>query len=276
MRRQGRFVLGSKMTHYLGKLCQVCHDILETSTKDNFMHEEHSTPILTVEHLSVTVDSRNILHDVSFNILAGETTAIIGPNGAGKTTLFRALLGLIPYDGSIRWRHDIRVGYVPQRFSVGPALPATVRELFLTKSPRFWFPRRAFREHLRHELDLVGLPITILDQPVAGLSSGQLQRALIARALIDHPDILLLDEPTAGIDIGFGETIYHLIQKMQKERGTTILFISHEIHIVSRYAHRVICINNGVVCEGTPAETLNSEMLATLYGEVGVHHHPHP
>lgn len=239
------------------------------------MHETHTAPVLTVECLSVTIGGRDILRDVSFTLRAGETTAIIGPNGAGKTMLFRALLGLIPYAGVIKWRDGVSVGYVPQRFTAGPALPATVHELFLTKSPRFWFPRRSFRDHLRHELDLVGLTRSILNQPLAGLSSGQLQRALIARALLDHPDVLLLDEPTAGIDIGFGETIYHLIQKMQKERGTTILFISHELHIISRYAHRVLCINNGIACQGTPTKTLNPETLAALYGEAGMHHHAH-
>lgn len=229
--------------------------------------------ILEVKNLAVKFDSETILKNVSFSVNKGEALAVIGPNGAGKTVLFRALAGLLPYSGQICWADKIKIGYSPQKFLADRSIPITVREFFSLKSKRFWFCPKKFVSHLSHELELVGLEKSILAKPLGEISGGQLQRVLIAWAMLDHPDVLLFDEPTAGIDVGFEETIYNLLRKLQKERGTTVLLISHELNIVYKYADNVICLNKKMICHGPPGDVLNPQELASLYGEGGFYHH---
>jgi zinc transport system ATP-binding protein len=229
--------------------------------------------ILEVRDCSVVIDGEALLSKVSFTVRKGEALAVIGPNGAGKTLLFKALLGLVPYLGMIHWQPDLRIGYVPQRFPVDKTVPLTVREFFLLKAKRFWSPDTSFVDHLSHELALVGLPQEVLERRVGELSGGQLQRLLIGWAMIDHPDVVLFDEPTAGIDVGFEETVYHLLQRLQKERNTTILLISHELNIVYRYADQVLCLNREMLCHGRPHDVLHPQDLARLFGESGFYAH---
>ena len=232
--------------------------------------------ILEVRDLSVAFYGEEILRGVSFDVAKGETMVIIGPNGAGKTVLFRALLGLVPYAGSIRWAEDARFGYIPQRLYFERAIPITVREFLLIKAKNFWLPEKSFLKHLSHELSLVGLDDPILSKTIGELSGGELQRVMIAWALLDHPDVLLFDEPTSGIDVGSEETIYNLVSRLQKERGTTVLIISHDLHVVYRYASHVLCLNREMVCYGEPDEVLSPQQLQKLYGESGYYrHHAH-
>jgi zinc transport system ATP-binding protein len=226
--------------------------------------------ILTVNNLSVSFDGEPVLRDLSFSLSMGDTLGVIGPNGAGKTTLFRALLDLVPYTGAISWRKGKTLGYVPQKLALERSVPLTGREFFLLQSPSFWFPRPSFFSHVLHELRLVGLEEEILDKPVGTLSSGQFQRLLVSWAMLNHPAVLLFDEPTAGIDIGCEETIYDLMERLQRERGTTILFISHDLGVVYRHATQVLCINKTLTCYGTPTDVLNPEALARLYGPVHI------
>jgi zinc transport system ATP-binding protein len=228
---------------------------------------------LTVTNLSVALDGVDILSDISFAVEQGEALAVIGPNGAGKTVLFRALLGLLPHTGTVSWRPGAKIGYAPQRFSVDRSAPITVMEFFLLQSRRFWHPGAEFLGHLEHELTLVGLDRTILRKNVGELSGGQTQRLLIAWAMLQHPGVLLLDEPTAGVDAGFEDTIYSLIHRVQTERGTTLLLISHDLSVVYRYAQKVLCLNKTVVCQGAPLEVLNPEALVVLYGDTGYYRH---
>jgi zinc transport system ATP-binding protein len=229
--------------------------------------------ILKVKNVSVTVNKENILDDISFGVNQGEALAIIGPNGAGKTILFRALLGLFPFTGEIEWKKGVRIGYAPQRFFVDRGVPITVKELFLLKHSNFWFPRKEFLDHLAHELTLVGMGEEVLAKQVSELSGGQMQRILIAWAMINHPDMLLFDEPTVGIDVGAEETIYTILHKLQKERGTTILLISHDLNVVYRYADNVLCINKEMICHGKPQDVLSPNELARIYGEGAFYHH---
>ena len=141
-------------------------------------------PVLTVENLSVTLDGVQILRDVSFSLQPGEALAVLGPNGAGKTVLFRALLGLLPHTGVVRWRQDTKIGYVPQRFSVDRSAPITAMEFFLLQSPSFWRPSAEFVAHLDHELTLVGLDRSVLRKNLAELSGGETQRLLLAWARV--------------------------------------------------------------------------------------------
>jgi zinc transport system ATP-binding protein len=231
--------------------------------------------VLSVENLSVALDGVQILRDVSFSLEQGKALAVLGPNGAGKTVLFKALLGLLPHTGTVRWREGIKIGYVPQRFSVDRSAPITAMEFFLLQSPSFWRPSAEFVNHLDHELNLVGMKRDVLRKNLAELSGGETQRLLLAWAMLQHPQVLMLDEPTAGVDAGFEETIYALLHRVQKERGTSLLLISHDLSVVYRYAQHVLCLNKTVVCQGVPVEVLNPGALTTLYGESGYYQHEH-
>ncbi len=232
-------------------------------------------PVLTVQDVSVTLERDSILRNISFQLTQGEAFAVIGPNGAGKTVLFRALLGLLPHTGVVRWRPDAKIGYVPQRFSVDRSAPVSAMEFFLLQSPGFWRPSAAFNSQLDRELSLMGLKRDVLRKGLGELSGGETQRVLIASALLREPSVLLLDEPTAAVDAGFEETIYALLHRVQTERRTALLLISHDLNVVYRYAQRVLCLNKSVVCQGPPVEALNPQALATLYGEAGFYHHEH-
>jgi zinc transport system ATP-binding protein len=214
--------------------------------------------------------AKQILQDISFSLNKGEALAVVGPNGAGKTVLFRALLGSVPYMGDIRWQDAIGIGYVPQRFTIDKHIPLTVREFFLLKAPRFWFPSRGFMRHVSHELSAGGLTRTILEQQLSELSGGELQRVLISWAMVGHPGILLFDEPTIGIDVGAEETIYDLVRRLRRERHTACILISHDLHTVSTHADRVLSINREMIDYGTPQEVLTRKGLAKLYGTRGV------
>ena len=233
--------------------------------------------ILEVKNLSVTLDGEEILKNLSFSVSRGETVAIIGPNGAGKTVLLRALLGIVPYSGEIYWAPGIKQGYVPQRMDFDRRIPLTVKEFFLLKTKRIWIKAGQSIERFQQELALVGLDKDILLKPLGELSGGQLQRVLIAWALIDGPQVLFFDEPTSGIDIGSEETIYKTLHRLQHERSMTFLLISHDLNIVYKHASKVICLNKAMICEGPPREVLNPKELIELYGEAGFYHHfTHP
>jgi zinc transport system ATP-binding protein len=229
-----------------------------------------SSNILEVEHLHVTLGGQEILRDISFSLKQGEALAVVGPNGAGKTVLFRALQGSVPYAGEIRWQQSVGIGYVPQRFSLNKNVPLTVSEFFLLKAPRFWFAPRSFIRHVNHELSVTGLKPPMLSRQMSELSGGELQRVLISWAMVGHPNVLLFDEPTAGIDIGAEETIFDVIRRLQRERHTAVILISHDLHIVSEYADHVLCINREMISYGTPEVVLSPKGLAKLYGALKV------
>ena len=230
-------------------------------------------PVLQVSGVSVVLDGESVLEDISFSVRKGEALAIIGPNGAGKSVLLKALLGLVPSQGSIMWAKGVHIGYVPQRFHPDRTIPLTVKELLLFKSPAFWRPTKDFFAHLDHELSIVGLKKEILGHHVSDLSGGQFQRLMIAWAMTGHPDVLLFDEPTAGIDVGAEETIYSILHRLQKERGTTVLLVSHDLSIVYRYSQHVLCINKKMICHGAPEDVLTPGDLKRIYGETGFYHH---
>jgi zinc transport system ATP-binding protein len=240
-----------------------------------FQAHMNDDAVLAVEDLSVTLDGSAVLNNVSFTLRPGEAFAVIGPNGAGKTVLFRALLGLLPHAGLVQWRAGVKIGYVPQRFSIDRSAPISTMEFFLLQSPNFWRPARAFTGQLNEELKLMGLTQDVLRKGLGELSGGETQRVLIASALLQKPSVLLLDEPTAAVDAGFEDTVYALLHRVQVERGTALLLISHDLSVVYRYAQRVLCLNKSVVCQGPPVDALNPQALATLYGEASLYHHEH-
>lgn len=233
-------------------------------------------PMLSVEGLHVTRNGHVILEDVSFTVRSGQTVAMLGPNGSGKSTLFLALLGLIPYRGSIAWAPNVRLGYVPQSFAVEQSLPLTVSEFFGLKQVSHGAMEHALRDvgMLRKHGD----SDAVLHQPLGTLSGGQLQRVLIGWTIVDHPTVLLFDEPTSGIDYGGQQNIYSLLDTLKAERGLTVLLISHDLHVVFAHADEVLCINKRLTCNGIPSEALDSKALASLYGphvSLYAHNHSH-
>ena len=236
---------------------------------------KETIPILEVKNLSVNFDNQEVLKDISFSVNEGDVLAIIGPNGAGKSVLFRALLGLIPFGGEIKWRENAQIGYVPQKLFEKAELPLTVKEFFVLKSRNLFFRDRWIIESISHELKSVGLNQEILGQQLANLSRGQFQRVLIAWAILKHPSTLLFDEPTAGIDLAGEDTVYNLLRRLRDERGMTILIISHDLNIVYRYADKVLCLNKEMLCFGAPQDALTGEQIGRLYGEGVFNHHEH-
>jgi zinc transport system ATP-binding protein len=229
--------------------------------------------ILEVKNLFVNFNDETVLKNVSFSLERGKALAIIGPNGAGKTVLLRALLGLAPHDGEIKWQENISISYVPQKFFVERSMPLNVEEFFLLKAERFWNVAEEFKNHISHELNLVGLTDEVLRKPLGEISGGQMQRVLMAWAMLNHPDILLLDEPTSGIDVGGEKTIYNIVHRLQSERNIAVILVSHDLNIVYRYAQQVICLNKELICHGPPQEVLNPQELSKLYGEGTFYHH---
>lgn len=231
-----------------------------------------SDTVLSVKNLSVAFNGSPIFKNLNFEVKRGEIAAVIGPNGAGKTVLFRALIGAIPFGGEVGWVPGIRIGYVPQRFDLDRNLSLTVRDFLRIKV------KAAGNSSLGPEQAsaLVHLPARRLSHPLNRLSGGELQRVLIAAALIGEPNVLLFDEPTAGIDLPGEEQIYQTLHHIQDERGLTLIFISHDLNLVYRYADKVICLSRAMSCFGTPEETLVADVLDKLYGaKVLQHLHQH-
>lgn len=235
---------------------------------------------LDVHHLTVDLGGRRVVDDISLSIDEGETAAIIGPNGAGKSVFLKAVLRLLPkHDGEVRIfgipheeyaRVAPLVSYVPQFVSVERSFPLTVDELFALKRARD--PERRARA-----LAIVGAE-SLRGSRLSTLSGGQLQRVLLAFALVDRPRLLFLDEPSSGIDVGAEETIYNLIRRVSREEKMTVVLVSHDIDIVAGFAQSVFCLNRQLLCAGPPAAVLTEETLRRAYGpDVGVYaHHQDP
>lgn len=233
-------------------------------------------PILEVKNLNVVLEGQKILKNLDFTIANDDFIAIIGPNGAGKTVLFRTLLGFLPYTGSVVWSPNLTMGYVPQKINLDKDLPLTTLEFLKFKEKKESEIRKAliqvgFAENIPHEGHLLN---HVLKRKIGILSGGELQRVLIAWALLGHPNVLLFDEPTAGIDIGAEESVYDLLKKLKDRENLTIFIISHELQIVYKYATKVICLNKENVCFGPPEKVLSSETLNKLFGgEIGIYKH---
>jgi len=228
---------------------------------------------LEVEHLSVRFGTTRILSDLSFVVPAGAGVAVIGPNGAGKTVLFRSLVGAIPHEGAIRWAPGTRLGYVPQKLDLERDLPVTGRDLLRARSRLAGTGPDVARDSLAK----VSLTAAVLDKPIGMLSGGQFQRLLIAFALLGDPTVLLLDEPTAGVDGPGQEELTEAVHRLQDEQGVTVLMISHDLTVVYRYASAVLCLSHVRMCYGPPRSVLTPDLLAELYGEpVALHVHDEP
>lgn len=214
--------------------------------------------ILKVSGLNVKLQNQPILDNITFTVRKGTTLAVLGPNGAGKSVLFKVLLNLLPHTGTVEWCGKVKIGYVPQNVTVSD-IPISVRE-FLSIGKNKCDPEAA--------LSLVKLNNKkILDKRLGILSGGELRRVLIAWALIDDPNILLLDEPTTGVDVGSEEPIFLMLDGVKKSRKMTILLITHDIHIVQEYSDDLLALNKCVTFFGKSAEIANMATQQVIYGE---------
>jgi zinc transport system ATP-binding protein len=197
--------------------------------------------ILRVENLNIQFANHIIINNLNLDLVRDKTLAVIGPNGSGKSVFFKALLGLIPYQGKITWAKDSRIGYVPQKLSVDSDLPITVLEFLQLKEKDnkkindilsvVGFKKKA--EHIHHDM-------RVISTRLGSLSGGELQRILMAYALLGDPNVLLLDEPTAGVDLEGEETFYELFAHLKKDADLTIIFISHDIEVVKSYSDQIL------------------------------------
>ncbi len=219
--------------------------------------ESRENYILKVSNLSVKFPNESVLDDIGFKLREGTTLAIVGPNGAGKSTLFRVLLNMVPSTGKVEWTGKVKIGYVPQRLSVSD-IPISVKEFLSFKST----------SNIEDCLSLVGLDSKeILNKTLGVLSGGQLQRVLIAWAIIDKPNVLLFDEPTTGVDLDSEEAIYKMLVNLKKEREITILLISHDIHIVRDYSDYMLALNKCVTFFGESKQIMDPNLQRVIYGE---------
>ncbi len=235
-------------------------------------------PVIRLENVSVAFQDLLVLEDVTLTVAAKSFLALIGPNGAGKTTLLQVILGLVrPIRGTVRvfgaapWDikpENRRIGYVPQVMGIDLGFPISAFEVVLMgRYGRLGLcrrPAKADRAAALRALERVGIA-NLADRPIARLSGGQRQRVFIARALATEPDLLLLDEPTTGVDAASTESLYELLRILYED-GVTMLVVSHDVGVVASYVEGVICINRRIVAHGLPEEVLGSEELAQMYG----------
>ena len=248
----------------------VVHTHTHDHAHDHHDHAPHqhgaaiSTPprpdaLISARGLSLTRGTRPILDAVDLDIGPGEIVTVIGPNGAGKTTLVRVLLGLERADGGkVQRRDGLKVGYAPQRFDRDPAIPMTVAR-FLTLAAA------ATPARIAEVLEEVGAS-RVSRQQLHGLSGGELQRVILARALIRDPDLLVLDEPVRGVDYVGEAELYSLIGRIRTTRGLGVLLISHDLHVVMAQSDRVVCLNRHVCCHGVPETVAQHPEYVRLFG----------
>ena len=227
---------------------------------------------LSVSHAGADLP---VLRHVDFHISPAEIVTVVGPNGSGKSTLVRALLGHVPAEtGRVERLPGLRIGYVPQRVHIERAMPMTVRR-FLS------LPVRVGEAEARAVLERTGVP-GLEDRQITALSGGQLQRVLLARALLNDPQLLVLDEPTQGLDQPGIVAFYKLIEEVRAQTGAAVLMVSHDLLVVMQASDRVVCLNGHVCCEGTPQAVSAAPAYRALFGAgaqgtlaLYQHHHDH-
>jgi zinc transport system ATP-binding protein len=209
--------------------------------------------------LSVRLGGQTVLHHVDFAIEPGEIVTIVGPNGSGKSTMLRTIIGaLSPVSGTITRKPGLRLGYVPQKLHIDPTLPLTVRR-FLD------LPKRVAAAQADAALTKAGAG-ALTRRQMAELSGGQFQRVLLARALLNTPELLILDEATQGLDQPGSAALYQTIADLRDQLGCAVLMVSHELHVVLAASDRVICLNGHICCEGAPEHVASAPEYRALFG----------
>lgn len=228
-----------------------------TRTQNERTGESH--PLVGIAGLTVRFGERVVLEGVDLDVHAGEIITIVGPNGSGKSTLVKAIVGAVePASGRISRSAGLTIGYVPQRLHIDPALPMTVRR-FLA------LPGRGASAGAAGTLAQLGID-TLAGRQMAGLSGGQFQRALLARALIKRPRLLILDEATQGLDLPGAADFYDQIERARARFGCAVLMVSHDLAASMRRSDRLVCLNRRVRCAGAPAEVAAMSEYRALFG----------
>lgn len=233
--------------------------------------------LLSARDISISFGGRQVLHGVNLEIDRGRIVTLIGPNGAGKTTLVRIILGLLqPDSGSIQRRPGLTIGYMPQRLHVDPTLPITVKRFL-----RLSAGRRGGEDQISQLLQELRIS-HLLSSQLQSVSGGELQRILLARALMGNPLLLVLDEPAQGVDVAGQAELYQLINEISDKQHCGILMISHDLHLVMSSTDEVICLNQHVCCHGKPDQVSNDPAYLELFGDraaeslaVYTHRHNH-
>jgi zinc transport system ATP-binding protein len=233
----------------------------------------NAEPLVEVKDVDVAFGETAALSHVDLAVHGGEIVTVIGPNGSGKSTLLRVALGLIePDSGTVHRRDGLKIGYMPQRIHVDETLPLSVRRFLSLGAPGI---DAAETEALLQEVGTAH----VIDHAFQRISGGERQRVLLARALLRHPDLLVLDEPSAGVDVtGLGR-LYRLIARLRDERGFGVLLVSHDLHIVMAASDTVVCLNRHVCCSGHPESIREHPEYLALFGAevpgIAVYHHDH-
>ncbi len=229
--------------------------------------------LMQVKGVTLKRDGRTLLDNVSFNIEPEQIVTVVGPNGAGKTTLLRVLLGLEPpTSGEIIRRPGLKVGYMPQKLPLNALFPVTVK--------RFLSLRSAYNGgEVARALALTGVD-GLAERSMETLSGGELQRVLLARAILHEPELLVLDEPVQGVDFMGEAALYRLIQSLKESLRCSVLMVSHDLHVVMAATDRVICLNGHVCCYGAPETVESHPDFIDLFGSrdartLGLYHHHH-
>ena len=231
--------------------------------------------LVDIRNLTVRLGGNTALRDVSFEISSGEIVTIVGPNGSGKSTLLRAIIGALkPTSGKVERADNLRIGYVPQRMHIDPTLPMTVGRFL-------GLPKRVGATKVSLALTQAGVP-ELATRQMSRLSGGQFQRVLLARALMNKPNLLILDEATQGLDQPGSAAFYRQIEDVRQQLGCAVLMVSHDLHVVMSASDRVICLNGHVCCEGEPEHVASAPEYRALFGEgtkgalaLYRHHHSH-
>ncbi len=232
---------------------------------------------LRVQNLSVKIGTNTILQDINLHMHCGEMIALIGPNGAGKSTLIKTILGQQPYDGVISFsvpgqrNRKAKIGYVPQSPTFDPGDSVSVADLFsccMSKRPAFLGQSKAMRQKILDCLDRVRSE-NLIDKRIGALSGGELQRVLLALALEPLPNILILDEPLSGVDVEGMELLMEMLDEIRKTYDLSILMITHDFSMLTKYADQVVLLNKKLICQGTADAVLQSEDFRRVFHRKG-------
>ena len=234
-----------------------------------------SYALITLNNISLSHNGKNVLDDVSFKLHEGEFITLIGPNGAGKSSLIKVLLGVIKQDsGDITYTDNIRLGYTPQTFSANPFIPISVKD-FLTLN------QKLDSEFMLKTFELTGIK-DLLKSPLKNLSGCELQKVLLTRALLNKPNVLILDEPAQNLDVDGQMQLYKLIQDIHQQQNCAVLMVSHDLHRVMKESTQVLCLYHHICCEGLPESILKDEKFNDLFADqindlmaTYEHHHNH-
>ena len=231
-----------------------------------------SDALIRLDGVAVSFNGQPVLDDVQLSVQPGEIVTLIGPNGAGKTTLVRVVLGLLqPERGNVHRAPRLRIGYMPQKLHVDATLPLSVLR-FLRLVPG------VDRKRVLAALAEVGAE-QVIDSPLQSISGGEMQRVLLARALLREPQLLVLDEPVQGVDVAGQAELYRLISRLRERHGCGVLMVSHDLHLVMSATDQVVCLNRHVCCSGHPEQVSGDPAFIELFGQdaksLAIYHHHH-